>query len=124
MFEVIYELIQAVRKQMAGALEPEVKRKDLAKFKITHLFKQSKKEQIVGGRVLDGALTRNVLAEVMRDEEIAGKGRIKGLQQEKKEIGKAEKGKEAGILFEGDIMLEENDILLAYCEEKEKATLN
>jgi len=122
-FEVIYELVQAVRQEMAGALKPEVKRKDLAKFKISHLFKQSKKEQIIGGRVLEGVLTRNVLAEVIRDEEVVGKGRIKGLQQEKKEIGKVEKGKEAGILFEGGVILEEGDILQIYRQEKEKANL-
>lgn len=122
-FEIIYELVQGVRKAMFGALSPVVKRVDIGKFKITHLFKQNKKEQIVGGKVMDGEITQNIRAEVLRDEQVIGKGRIKGLQQEKKNIGKVAKGKTAGIQFEGDVQLEENDILQIFSEQKEKGTL-
>jgi len=122
-FEVIYELVQEVRKDMMKVLEPETKRIDLGKFKISHLFKQSKKEQIVGGKVLEGEMTRNIKAEVFREEEKQGKGRIKGLQKEKQDVGKATKGQEVGILFEGDVKLAENDVLHIFREEKEKGTL-
>ncbi len=122
-FDVIYELVQAVRKAMLFVLAPEIKRVDMAKFKITHLFKQGAKEQVIGGKVLEGELTRSVKAEVIREEEVIGKGRIKSLQQAKKEVGKVEKGKEAGLLFESEIQVEENDILQVFKEEQEKGTL-
>jgi len=122
-FDIIYELSQEARKAMTAVLSPETKRKDLAKFKTMIIFKQDKDEQIIGGRVLDGELVRNVKAEIIRDEAVIGIGRIRGLQKDKKDIGKAEKGQEVGILFQSEFPAQENDILVAFSEEKEKATL-
>ncbi len=122
-FEVIYELVQEVRKTMLNILSPVTKRVDLAKFKITHLFKQSKSQQVIGGKVSDGELTKNTKVEILRDEEVIGAGRIKGLQQDKKEVGKVEKGKQAGLMLEADVQVEENDILQVFREDKEKDSL-
>ncbi|MDD5750713.1 MAG: translation initiation factor IF-2 [Candidatus Pacebacteria bacterium] len=122
-FDVIYDLVQEVRKVMTSSLSPEIVRKDLAKLKALIVFKREKGEQIIGCRVLSGEVVRNVKTEIVRDEEVIGIGRIRGLQKDKKEIGKAEKGQEIGILLQSDIMVEENDFLTAFTEEKEKATL-
>lgn len=122
-FDIIYELVQEVRNVMTNVLSPTVKRSDLGKFKITVIFKQSKDMQIVGGKVLDGEILRELRADVQREEEIIGHGRIKGLQQDKKDIGKVTKGKEAGVSFSGDVKLQEEDVLLLYKEEKEKGVL-
>ncbi|OIO45431.1 MAG: translation initiation factor IF-2 [Parcubacteria group bacterium CG1_02_37_13] len=122
-FEVIYELVQEVRKVMLGALDLETTRVELSRFKITHLFKQTKQIQIVGGKVLTGEFTRAVLAEVERDEEIIGKAKIKGLQKEKQEVGKATKGQEIGLQVESEVVLEENDILKIFREDKTKGSL-
>ncbi len=122
-FDIIYDLAQEVRKVMTSSLSPEMKRKDLAKFKAMIIFKQDKAEQIIGGRVLSGELVRNVKAEIIRDEEVIGIGRIRGLQKDKKDIGKAEKGQEVGILLQSETAVKEDDILAAFSEEKEKATL-
>ncbi len=123
LFEVIYELVQEVRKSMLAVLAPETKRIDLGKFKITHLFKKSRESQIVGGRVIEGDITLNTKAEIFREEEKLGEGRIKGLQKEKQNIGKASKGEQIGIMFRGDVKLEENDVLHVFREEKKKGTL-
>ncbi|MBM4177313.1 hypothetical protein FJ208_00725 [Candidatus Gribaldobacteria bacterium] len=122
-FDIIYELVQEVRKAMAGSLDLETTRVDLAQFKITHLFKQTKQMQIVGGRVLTGEFTRQVQAEVKRNEIVIGKVRIKGLQKDKQEIGKATKGQEIGLQAESDVVLLENDILLIFREDKTKGSL-
>ena len=78
---------------------------------------------MIGGKVSDGELTKNTKVEMLRDEEVIGAGRIKGLQQDKKEVGKVEKGKEAGLMLEADIQVEENDILQVFREDKEKDSL-
>ena len=122
LFDVIYELVQEIRKDMTNALAPETKRVDLAKFKVTHLFKQGK-EQIIGGKVMEGEITRGVKAEIMREEELVGQGRIRGLQKDKSDLGKAEKGQQIGMMFEGDIELEQNDILVVFKEESKKGIL-
>jgi translation initiation factor IF-2 len=122
-FEVIYELVEGVKNEMSKLLSPEIKRIDLGKVRILVIFKKSKEGQIVGGRVIEGEITRDSFAEVKRGDEIIGKGRIKSLQQEKRDIVSAGKGKEVGMLFQGDVDIEEDDVLVIYKEEREKKTI-
>ncbi len=122
-FDIIYELVEEVRKQMEKQLAPETKRINLGKLKITHLFKKSKAGQIIGGRVMDNTIENNRPVEVFRKEEIIGKGRIKSLQMEKKEATSVGKNRDAGVFFIGDITIEEGDILQFFKETKEKGAL-
>lgn len=122
-FDVIYELIEEIRKAMEKLLEPEIKRINLGKIKIVALFKKKQDNQIIGGKVIEGEITRDVLAEVVRGEEMIGQGKIKNLQEEKKEIVSAAKGREVGMLFQGKVEVKEGDILNIFKEEKEKKFL-
>ena len=122
-FEVIYEMVQEARQEMLVVLAPETKRIDLSQLKIIAYFKKAKDTQIIGGKVLEGEFTKNTMVEVFRNDEMVGKGRIKSLEREKKEVGKAIKGQEIGMMFSGDIKIEIDDILKIYREEKQKGTL-
>jgi translation initiation factor IF-2 len=122
-FDVIYELIEEIKKAMEKLLEPEIKRRDIGKLKIVALFKRKQDNQIIGGKVIDGEIFRDTFAEVVREEEIIGQGKIKNLQQEKKEIIIAGKGKEVGMLFQGKVEIKEGDILNIFKEEKEQKFL-
>ena len=122
-FEVIYELAQAVRQALEKRVAHEIVRNDLGKVKILAIFKTDKNSQIIGGKVTEGEVKRGVNLEVYRNEELVGKGKLAKLQKDKKEIGEVGKGSECGILFQGDIEIEEGDILQAYIEEKVKGEL-
>ena len=122
-FEVIYELAHAVRQALEKKVAHETVRNDLGKVKILAIFKTDKNNQIIGGKVIEGEVKRGVNLEVYRNEELVGKGKIVKLQKDKKEIGEVGKGSECGILFQGDIEVEEKDILQAYLEEKVKGEL-
>lgn len=122
-FDVIYELVQEVRREMTQSMALETTRVELAKFKITHLFKADKIEQIVGGKVQEGEFTKGVRADIIREEEVIGQAKIRGIQKDKKDIGKATKGQEIGISVVSDIILDQNDILKIYREDKTKGTL-
>ncbi len=122
-FEIIYELIQEMRREMMKTEELEIERIDLGKVKILILFKRDKEGQVIGGKVIEGEVERNGRAEVLRGEEIIGEGRIKNLQQEKKDIQKIGKGKECGIFFQGETEVEEGDILQVFREEKKRREL-
>lgn len=122
-FDVIYELIQKAREGMSKLLAPEIVRTDLAKMKVIALFKKDKTGQVFGARVLSGKTEKGLWIEVMRGEEIIGKGKILGLQFEKKEVDTVGVGKNAGIFFRGDVDVEVDDVLVAYREEKRKREL-
>ena len=121
--EVIYELIEQIKRELEKKIKPEIKRIDLGKMKVLLIFKKNKDGQIVGCRVIDGEITKGTFAEIVRAGEMLGIGKIKSLQQNKKDIPSAGKGKEVGILFESKVDLEENDILNVYKEETVKKTL-
>ena len=122
-FEIIYDLVEEIRKYMEKILEPEVVRTDLGKLKVLVGFWSEKKRQIVGGRMIEGEIKKGALIEVARDEEIIDQGRMINLQKNKKDIEKASKGEEVGILYEGEKKIEKGDVLIIFTKERKKGEL-
>lgn len=113
-FEVIYELAQGVRQLMEKILEPEKVRTDLGKVKVLVIFRTEKSRQIIGGKVTEGEVRKGAAIEVFRQDELLGRGKMINLQKNKKDAGKVVKGEECGILYEGEVRIEEGDILQIY----------
>jgi len=122
-FDIIYEIAQAVRNLLEKSLGSETSRTDLGKVKIMAVYKNEKARQVIGGKVTVGVIRRGAYAEVVRNEEIMGKGKIVNLQKDKKEAVEVDKRNECGMMFEGDAKIEEGDILNIYIEERKKAEL-
>lgn len=122
-FQVIYEMVEKIRSIMEKLLEPESTRINLGKLKVLVNFLIKKNRQIVGGKVIEGEIKKGVFIEVFRAEELVGKGRLISLQRNKKDIEKATKGEECGILYEGNVNIEEGDILVMYIEERKRGEL-
>ena len=122
-FDVIYELVKAVREQMAFLLEPEVVRQEVGQLKILAIFKRDGSRQIIGGRVTKGKAERGSFAEVFREEEKLGKGKITQLQTNKIDVDSCQKDKECGMLFEGEPIVEKGDTLVFFREEKKRREL-
>ncbi len=122
-FDVIYELFQAVREAMEKALSAEIVKKEIGKMKTLVVFMSEKNRQIVGGKIIEGEVEKGLRIEVFRGEEKIGKGKMISLQKNKKDIQKAGKGEEIGILYEGDVKIEVGDGLIFWKEEKEKGEL-
>ncbi len=126
-FEVIYELIEFVRKEMGGLLEPLVKRNPLGKLKILATFKKDSKSQIVGGKVTSGKISRGATADVLRNNDLIITGRLSQLQHNKAETQEVKEGQECGVRFDTsgkdfkEILV--GDILDVYQEEKLERSL-
>jgi len=122
-FEIIYDLVEGVRKFMEKFMEPETVRQDMGKVKILAIFLVEKNRQIIGGKVIEGEIKKGVQIEVFREEKLIGKGKLISLQKNKKDAERVSKGEECGILFEGDVKIEAGDILVIYTEEKKRGEL-
>ncbi len=122
-FDIIYELIQTVRDGMEKSLEAETVRTEVGKMKALIIFFAEKNRQIVGGKITEGEFKKGLKLEVVRGTEKVGAGRIVNLQRNKKDIDLVRKGDEAGILFEGNVKIEQADILAAYVEERQRGIL-
>ena len=95
----------------------------MGKVKILGVFLTDKNRQIIGGKVIEGEVKKGGSIEVIRQENIVGKGRMISLQRDKKDIDKVAKGQECGMMYEGDIKVEVGDVLAIYTEEKIKGEL-
>jgi len=120
---IIYELIQTIRHDASRFLTPEVVRKKLGQVKIIQIFKVNGQQQIIGGKVSSGKIERGALADILRDQEFVGAGRIVQLQQNKKDTDEVGKDRECGLAFESKDLVEKGDILETYKEEKKKREL-
>jgi len=72
---------------------------------------------------LEGEIKRGSAVEIYRAEDKIGKGKITGLQKNKKSVETLGKGSECGMLYSGNIQVEEEDVLEAYIEERRKVEL-
>ena len=127
-FDVIYELVEVIRKNMADLLEPEIKRTLMGKLKVLAIFRNESKYKVVGGKVLSGKVVRGAVVDVIRDGEVVSKGKLGQLQQNKEDVSEVKEGLEAGIRFDPiqDKPFEEikeGDVLEIYEEEEIKGTL-
>jgi len=127
-FNVIYELIEYVRGQMAELLGATITRVPLGKLKVLATFKKDPKFQIIGGKVLSGKVVRGVFLDATRNGFIICSGRIGQLQHSKEDLTEIKEGLEAGIKLEiipGQPFqeIQVGDILEIYEEQKSARTL-
>ena len=122
-FNIIYELVEVIKNDMADLLPPEIVRTDFGRMKILAIFKNGKTDMIVGGKVIEGKIVKKSLIEVNRDKEVIGKGVLENLQQNKKPAEEVKSGNECGVTFVGGTKLMVDDILYSYKEEEVRRKL-
>jgi len=84
------------------------------------VFMTKGKRQVIGARILEGEIEKGSFLEIWRQDKKIGEGKIINLQKEKKDISKALKGENVGILYEGEIKIQEQDELVFFKKEKKK----
>jgi translation initiation factor IF-2 len=122
-YDIIYELFEGIKKDATKLLDPLSERESLGKLKVLAIFKREKTRMILGGKVTEGKFVNKTQIDIVRGEEKIGTGKIVQLQHNKQDIPEVEKGREAGLLFEGDAIVEEGDILECYRTEHKKREL-
>lgn len=122
-FSIIYELIDAVKKEMEQLLDPETVFSKTGKIRLLANFKAGAHYQIVGGKVLSGTIQNTSPVKVYRDGKMIGEGLITQLQAEKKNVSSVTTGTECGIRFETTVPLQEGDEFEVYTTEKKARSL-
>lgn len=122
-FNIIYKLVEAVKKDLATLLPPEIVRTDFGRLSVLAVFKSGKRDMIIGGRVSEGKIIKGTLLEVKRDGEIIGSGKMGNLQRNKENAEEVGQGNECGLVFEGTVKLQTGDTLLSYQVEEKLRSL-
>ncbi|MFA5131544.1 MAG: translation initiation factor IF-2 [Patescibacteria group bacterium] len=118
LFSIIYDLIRTVKEEMQLLVKPEINRIELGRLKVLAVFRTEAGSQIVGGKVLDGELKNNSLIDVKRGDDFIVSGKLTRLQAGKQDVESVSQDQEAGIKYEGKPIVEVDDILVVYREER------
>jgi translation initiation factor IF-2 len=122
-YKIIYELLQEIKSRLSDMMAPEIVREDFGKMKVLAIFKTGKKDMIVGGKVTTGKMINNSQIEIMRNDNVIGRGRLSNLQQNKIDTNEVAKNNECGITFDGETKIKEGDTIVCFKEEVRKKTL-
>jgi translation initiation factor IF-2 len=117
-YSVIYKLIDDVDKALKGLLEPEYQDKVIGRAEVRAVFKIARRSQVAGSYVLEGQITRNAKARVIRNNEILREGQITSLKRFTEDVREVATGFECGIGIDGFGNFQEGDIIEAYVKEK------
>ncbi|MBI2643921.1 MAG: translation initiation factor IF-2 [Candidatus Wildermuthbacteria bacterium] len=123
LFDVIYEVVEKLRKSMEKIIVPEIVRVEKGRARILAVFGKEKNRQIIGGRVVEGEMRKGATVEVVRQETKQGEGKIVNLQRNKQDVPSATKGFEVGMLFESAVQVQPEDVLTFSVEEEVKGEL-
>ena len=113
-FNIIYELIDFVKKMMSGLLSPNVEEKVIGSAEILEIFKVSKVGKVAGSKVTDGEIIQDSFARIIRDGTIIYSGKISTIFREKNQAKQVSAGLECGISFKDFSDFQKKDIIEAY----------
>jgi translation initiation factor IF-2 len=113
-YDVIYELIEDVKKILGGMLSPITEERIHGKAEVRQVFDVPRMGRIAGSMVTDGEVLKGAIARVMRGEEEIYKGRIQTLKRFKDDVKEVKKGYECGIGLEDFTGVEPGDIIEIY----------
>lgn len=122
-YRIIYEMIDDVKKAMAGLLAPKEEEVVLGHAEVRDTFKVSKVGTIAGCYVTDGKVRRNAHARLLRDQTIVFEGAISSLKRFKDDAKEVGENYECGIGIEGFNDIKNGDVIEAYIIERKEATL-
>lgn len=115
---IIYEIIDLVKDNMAELLEPELHEKKVGRAEVRQIFGLGKGREVAGSMVMEGSVRRHAHARLLRGEEILAEGRIDTLRRFKDDVTEVKAGFECGIRLEGFDSYEEGDAIETYEIEK------
>ena len=113
-YNIIYEVLDFIKKRMAGLLAPEVEEKVIGTAEILEIFKVSKIGKVAGSKVLDGEIKNNFNARIIRDGSIIYNGKIGSIFREKNQTKEVTAGLECGITLKDFNDYQKKDIIEVY----------
>jgi translation initiation factor IF-2 len=116
-YEVIYDLVDDIQKALLGLLEPVYSDVIDGHAEVRQVFRISRRGNVVGCYVRDGAVSRGSLVRVLRDEQVLAETRVDSLRRFTEDVRDVQAGYECGIALEGFDDFQEGDVLEFYHRE-------
>ena len=113
LYTVIYEAINEMREAMEGLLAPTYREKSLGRAEVRKTFNVPG-GTIAGSMVVDGKITRNGRARLVRDGRVVWEGKIGSLRRFKDDAREVSAGYECGIGLENYNDVKPEDVIEAF----------
>ena len=115
---IIYEIIDLVKENMANLLEPELVEKKTGRAEVRQIFRVSKGRVVAGSMVMEGSIGRNKVARLMRGGKVIAEGKVETLKRFKDDATEVKAGFECGIRLDAFDKYEEGDFIETFETEK------
>ena len=96
-FSIIYDLIDNVKYDLSGELEPEIKEEIIGIATVKDVFRSSKLGAIAGSIVSEGTIQKDQPIRVLRDNTVIYEGELESLRRFKEDVKEVKSGTECGI---------------------------
>jgi len=121
-YQIIYELLDDVKKAVLGLLPTEQEEVVLGHAQVRQLFKH-KKRSIAGSMVTDGVARRDAKVRLTRDGRVITDGiELESLRRFKDDAREVKEGFDCGVMLKGYDDLKEGDVLEFYKIEERQRT--
>ncbi len=113
-YNIIYDLVDDVKKAMSGLLTPERRETMLGNALILEIFNVSKVGKVAGCRVTDGKVERGARVRLIRDNVVIHEGKLIQLKRFKDDAREVVAGQECGMAFENYQDMRQGDVIECY----------
>ena len=113
-YNIIYDLVDDVKKAMSGLLAPTLRETMLGNAQILEVFNISKVGKVAGCRVTDGTVERGANVRLIRDNVVVHEGKLSTLKRFKDEVREVQAGQECGMAFENYGDMRVGDVIECY----------
>jgi translation initiation factor IF-2 len=113
-YNIIYDLVDDVKKAMSGLLAPTLRETMLGNALILEVFNISKVGKVAGCRITDGTVERGANVRLIRDNVVVHEGKLSTLKRFKDEVREVQSGQECGMAFENYGDMRVGDVIECY----------
>jgi translation initiation factor IF-2 len=110
-YDVIYDLIEEVRGEMAGQLGPERIETIVGRAEVREVFPAGKKDKAAGLLVVDGVIRKGINARLTRENVIVSRTVIASLRRFKDDVAEIRAGLECGAVLQDTNDIKPGDML-------------
>jgi len=122
-FDVIYQLTDDIRSEMAGELGPEAIETVVGRAEVKEVFPAGKKDKAAGLLVVEGVIRKGLHARLTRSDVIVSRTTIASLRRFKDDVAEVRAGLECGVLLQDTNDIKAGDQLEVFEVEMRERTL-
>ena len=110
-YNIIYDLVDDVKKAMSGLLAPTLRETMLGNAQILEVFNISKVGKVAGCKVTEGVVRRGSKVRLIRDNVVIHEGELSTLKRFKDEVREVQSGQECGMVFTNYQDMQKGDVI-------------